>query len=72
MAHQITFTIPEQPLGKVDAEFTVKIDKQTLGTLKISKGSLDWTPAGYSHENPFRVSWTKFDEWMRNRQNRKK
>ena len=41
MAHQISFTLPEQPLGRVDAEFKVKIDEEILGTLKISKETVD-------------------------------
>lgn len=40
MAHEIMFTLPNQPLGKVDAQFTVKKDGQILGTLKVQKGRL--------------------------------
>ena len=71
MAHEIMFTLPNQPLGKVDAQFTVKKDGQILGTLKISKGTIDWTPRDYAHDNPFRMSWSKFDKIMQD-QNRKK
>lgn len=72
MAHEITFTLPEQPLGKVDAEFTVKKDGQVLGTLKISKGTLDWTPQKHGHENPFQMTWSTFDKMMRDHNKRKK
>lgn len=65
MGHEISFTLPEQPLGKVDAKFKVHKDGEVLGTLKISKGSLDWTPKGHEHENPHQLSWTKFDKIMR-------
>lgn len=71
MAHEIMFTLPNQPLGKVDAQFTVKKDEQILGTLKISKGTIDRTHRDHAHDNPFRMSWSKFDEIMRD-QNRKK
>lgn len=71
MAHQISFTLPEQPLGRVDAEFKVKIDEEILGTLKISKGTVDWTPKGHSHENPYQLTWTQFDTLMRDNGKRK-
>jgi hypothetical protein len=71
MAHEIMFTLPNQPLGKVDAQFTIKKDGQVLGTLKISKGTIDWTPRDHAHDNPFRMSWSKFDGIMRD-QSRKK
>ena len=71
MAHQISFTLPEQPLGKVDAEFIVRKDGELLGTLKISKGTLDWTPKGHGHENPYQISWTNFDKLIRDKGKRK-
>jgi hypothetical protein len=64
MAHEIMFTLPTQPLGKVDAQFTINKDGQILGTLKISKGTIDWTPKDFAHDNPFQLSWTKFDKLM--------
>lgn len=72
MAHEITFTLPEVPLGKVDAEFTIKKDGQIVGTLKVSRGTIDWTPKDHAHENPYQISWINFDKLMRNKGRRKK
>lgn len=71
MAHEVTFTLPEQPLGKVDAEFTIKKDGQVLGTLKISKGTIDWSPKDHAQDNPFKVKWSRFDILMRENGKRK-
>ena len=62
MAHQVTFTVPERPLGKVDVEFNVQRDGETLGTVKISKGSIEWRPKNYTYG--YHLSWTRFDEIM--------
>ena len=61
--HEVRFNLPERPLGKADASFTVKRDGSTLGTLKISNGSIVWFPSGttYGHK----MGWVKFDEVMR-------
>jgi len=72
MAHEISFTIPEQPLGKVDAIFTIKKDGILLGNLKISKGTLDWSPNNHDQRNPYKISWAKFDALMRDKGKRKK
>ncbi len=72
MSHEITFTLPEQPLGKVDAQFIIKKDGQTLGTLKVSRGTIDWTPKDHAHENPFQIGWATFDKIMREKGKRKK
>ena len=44
MAHDVAFTLPERPLGKVDIEFMVKKNGAVLGKLKVSKGTIDWVP----------------------------
>lgn len=43
--HTVTFVLPERPLGKADAEFSIRKDENKLGTLKISNGSAEWVPA---------------------------
>src|SRR5437868_297597 len=56
-AYDILFSMPERTLGRSDVEFVVKSGKQTLGTLRISKGSLVWFPRGTSIGH--RISWQK-------------
>ena len=42
--HDVTFTIPERPLGKADLEFKVKSDGDMVGRLKVSNGTIVWVP----------------------------
>ncbi len=72
MSHDISCTLPEHSLGKVDAIFKVKKNGEVLGTLKISKGSLDWTPRGHELENPYQLNWTKFDKLIQGNGRRKR
>ncbi len=62
MAHQVSFSVPNRPLGKSDVEFSVNKDGSRLGTLKVSNGSIVWFTAGttYGHK----MSWAKFDKLM--------
>lgn len=63
MSHNVRFTVPERPLGKVDIEFDVKRDGAMLGTLKVSKGSVEWRPRGYTFG--FHLDWSEFDGLMK-------
>lgn len=63
MAHDVKFTIPERTLGKADVEFKVKKDKAALGTLKVSSGTVVWTPR--DHTYGFRMAWADFDTLMK-------
>jgi hypothetical protein len=62
MKHEVTFTVPERPLEKVDIEFDVKCDGETLGTLKVSKGDVEWRRRDDS--KGYHLRWAKFDEVM--------
>jgi hypothetical protein len=54
--HDVNFTLPERPLGKVDADFIVHIDGEPFGKLKVSHGAVVWIPKhGRNHR---RLSWT--------------
>jgi len=44
MAHKVDFTVPERSLGNSDIEFSVYTEEGKLGTLRISKGGIDWYP----------------------------
>ncbi len=63
MAHNVSFTVPDRPLGKSDIIFTVKKDGKTLGNLHISRGSLVWFPSYTTYG--YRMNWTKFDKIMK-------
>ena len=43
-----------------DVEIAVRSDGEPLGTLRISRGSIDWI--GYRKKIPRRLSWERFDE----------
>jgi hypothetical protein len=65
MAHTVLFNIPDRELGKSDIRFKVKKDGELFGTLEVSKGALVWYPKGNSYGH--KVSWTMFDEFMKDR-----
>ena len=56
--HDVLFSIPEQPLGKVDTTYQVKRDGEVFGTLHISKGALVWYPKGNSYGH--KMTWLQF------------
>ena len=43
---KMTMTVPE--MSKVDSEFIIYKDNKKLGTLKISKGGIEYVPSGNS------------------------
>jgi hypothetical protein len=47
--------MPAKPIKNVDVTFDVWSGRKKLGTIGVSKGSLDWTPAG--SPKPRRISW---------------
>ena len=63
MAYEVKFEVPKRELGKSDVVFEVKQDGITLGTLKISKGSLVWFPKDTT--NGYRITWERFDRLMK-------
>jgi len=63
MAHKVTIDINDKFVLSKDVKVEVKNDEGKLGTLLISKGNIEWLPAGH-HVNKYRLSWTKFAELM--------
>jgi hypothetical protein len=59
MAYLVKFAVPERELGKEDLEFKVRRDKKVIGTLKVSKGGLEWVPKDktYGHH----LKWEQVD-----------
>jgi hypothetical protein len=60
--HDVSFSIPQRPLGKADVEFVVKRDGSILGTLAVSNGSVVWFPKGTTYG--LKMGWKRFDEMM--------
>lgn len=60
--HDVSVSLPKQPLGRADIEFLVKKDGDTFGTLTISNGSVVWFPRGTSYG--LKVEWTKLDKLL--------
>jgi hypothetical protein len=63
MAHEISLGINSKFVLNKDVEVDVKADGSKLGTLLISKGNIEWLPAG-NHVNKHRLSWKKLAELM--------
>jgi hypothetical protein len=53
--HDIWMSMPAKPIKNVDVTFDIWSGRKKLGTLGVSKGSLDWTPAG--SPKPRRITW---------------
>lgn len=60
--HDVSFSVPNRPLGRSDVQFDVWADDEKLGTLAVSMGAVVWYPSGNSYGH--KVSWAKFDELM--------
>ncbi len=64
MAHEVRVH-SDTEVGAKDLEITVETTTNgTLGTLLISKGSIDWLPKGHS-VNKRSFTWDKFAEIMK-------
>lgn len=63
MAHEVTMELKSTFVLRKDVSFEIKKNESKLGTLLISKGNVEWIPAGNS-VNKRRISWAKFAELM--------
>ncbi len=63
MAHEVRMDISNAFVSKTDVTFDIHEDSTKLGTLLISRGNIEWVPAGNS-VNKRRLSWSKFAELM--------
>ena len=63
MANEVSLDINNKFVLHKDVQVEVKTDGKKLGTLLISKGNIEWLPAGNS-VNKHRLSWLKFAELM--------
>jgi hypothetical protein len=64
--HSLEFKISQWvEIGRKDLNLKVYSDGSLLGTLKISQGSIDWSPGGFKKEKPHVISWEEFDKFAR-------
>lgn len=63
MAHEVTLDIATKFVLHKDVKIEVRTDDGKLGTLLVSKGNIEWLPAGNS-VNKKRLTWAKFAEVM--------
>lgn len=62
--HQVDMGMPQQTVGNADVVFKVKSDQGVVGTLKVSRGGLEWVPKNKTYGH--RVPWVKLDVLLRN------
>lgn len=60
--HHIEISLPTKPLKNVDTTISIWSDGEKLGDLLVSRGSLDWKPAGRKRVK--RISWERFAEML--------
>jgi hypothetical protein len=65
MGHKISMRQPKDSVINRDVEFLVYRDGKKLGTLKISRGSLDWIPSNGTVTRY--LSWSDFALIMESR-----
>ena len=63
MAHYVNFTVPERDLGNADIVFESWDDEDKIGTLRISKGAIEWF-AKDSKRPTRRLTWRQFAKQM--------
>lgn len=63
--HEITVSMPPKAVLNKDTEYTVFSDGQILGSLKISRGSVEWRPKNNTYG--YHLSWEDFDKLMKER-----
>jgi hypothetical protein len=61
--HRIKFTLPTTDLGRRDLEFEVFIDGRVQGSLRVSKGGLDWWPATLDGRK-YAKTWGQLRDFM--------
>jgi len=66
--HALEFKIRQWvEIQRKDLLIKVHRDGQLFGTLKISQGSIDWSPAGSKKVKPHVVYWHEFDEFAKSK-----
>ena len=64
--HYLEVKVPRWvEIQRKDLFLKVYSNGELFGTLKVSQGSIDWSPAGSKRENPHVIYWHEFDEFAR-------
>ena len=71
MNHHVTVNFAPRAVTKKDIEFVVKADGKKLGKLLISRGNIEWLPAG-SHTYKRTMGWNRFAAVMQQEGRRRK
>lgn len=58
--HKVSLELKVPAISKIDAVFDIKSDNLKIGTLKVSKGGIDYTPS--NKQKPIKKTWKQFDE----------
>jgi hypothetical protein len=61
--HNVFVTLPFAELGKKDAFIDIIQDDKKLGTITISKGTIEWYPV--NAKKPYKISWSNFDKMIK-------
>ncbi|NED58706.1 hypothetical protein G3I24_48455 [Micromonospora aurantiaca] len=62
--HELSLKIENSiPVVNTDIKIEVHVDGAKLGTVKISRGSIDWLPSRAS-KSGYRLTWTQFARLM--------
>ena len=61
--HEITTSFPAHKVLNADMTVWVKSNEVSLGRIEISKGTIDWWPAGNSKTH-YKMSWENFKKMM--------
>ncbi|MEU4313447.1 hypothetical protein [Nocardia sp. NPDC024068] len=59
--HEVRLSTKNLLIAGIDMDFDVKVDDRKLGTMKISRGGLDWVPVGKQSGIP--IKWQEFADW---------
>ncbi len=63
--HEVGLQIDQlTALGKIDIKIPVRSDDEYLGSLHISKGSIDWVAGRSTKYGRYSLSWESFAEMM--------
>ncbi|MDA8038245.1 MAG: hypothetical protein M0Z69_03625 [Actinomycetota bacterium] len=63
MATTINLIVPAIPVGNADVAFAIWQQGELLGTMKISRGGIDWYKRK-AKTRTGRATWQQFKEWM--------
>jgi hypothetical protein len=64
--HAIEMTLPRAiKVKNTDVVFVVRENGKVIGTVRMSKGGLEYTPAHKQGKGTIRLSWLAFDRFIR-------